>query len=121
MKKIISKECRGNNFILFITVYKIGNDFLLTVFNENDHLGGVGIGSFDEKSSRAYSSVFSYPGHRDDILAKDIAQQAAKKLKQNTCAIVGIHIPGIDPQTIDKIISKAQDEIDILLEEIKNQ
>jgi hypothetical protein len=118
MKKIISKECCGDNFTLSIDVYTIGNDVLFTVFNENEHLGGMGVGSYDEKSKRAYSSVISYPGHRDDMLAKYIAQQAAKKWKQNTCAIVGIHIPDIDPQTIKKIVIRVQEEIDSLLDEI---
>jgi hypothetical protein len=120
MKKIISKKCREDKFVLYITAYSIGDDFLFTVFNQNEHLGGIGVGSFDEKSTRAYSSVISYPGHRDDVLAKHIAQQAAKKLKQNTCAIVGIHIPDIDSQTIDKIINRVQNEIASLLEEINN-
>jgi hypothetical protein len=121
MRNILSKKIHEEDFELMLDVYVLGNDLLFTVFNENGHLGGVAMGSYDERSSRAYSSVFCYPGHRDDLLAKHIAQRAAKRTKRNTCAIVGIHIESIDRKTIDAVIQRVHREIEIVLEEIGRQ
>jgi hypothetical protein len=112
LEKILSREIRQDEFNLWIDVYKVGEGLFVTLFNENEHLGGIGMGMFHEGEKRAYSSAFSYPGHRDDEVAKYAAHQVAKATKRNTCALAGIHLDRISGSVIDKIMACVKNEVD---------
>lgn len=119
MYKILAHEIKSKEFNIWITFYQVGEDIIITIFNENMHLGAVSSGMYDERHGRAYSSVLTYPGHRDDDIAKEVARQTASETKRNVCAITGIHIDGIKKETINNIMKYIKDEFIALLEQLK--
>jgi hypothetical protein len=121
MYKILAHEIKSKEFNIWITFYQVGEDIIITIFNENMHLGAVSSGMYDERHGRAYSSVLTYPGHRDDDIAKEVARQAAKITKRNVCAIAGIHIEGIMKDTIDNIMKYIREEVPTLLDQLKDR
>jgi hypothetical protein len=90
---------------------KIGDDYLLTLTGGREHVGAVAIGSFDEKSQRASSSVITMPGHREEQLALAGARQVSRATKKITVFIAGIHQDNISPEEIKDIVSASEEMI----------
>lgn len=77
-----------------------GEDLILMVAGgTRDHIGAVAIAEPDALDS-ATASIFSFPGHREDLLAREAALKLAREKKCRVVAAVGIHI---DNATRDEI------------------
>ena len=98
-----------------LTVWKIGNDILTCVYNENIHLGAVALSQFDDKSQRVSTSTITVLGHKDDVVAQRASYVVCKSTKRTVCAIAGIHIDNITEKEIAKILLN----VDELVEEFK--
>ena len=90
---------------LVLDAKKLGDDYLLTLTGGKEHAGAVAVGSFDEKSQRASSSVISLPGHREEQIALQGARHVSKATRQTTVFIVGIHLDDITPEEIRDTVS----------------
>ncbi len=53
--------------------------------------------------------------HREDILAKQVAQKIQKRLNVTTTCLCGIHIPHISKQEIDLVYKKADELVNAFL------
>ena len=90
---------------LILDAKKLGDDYLLTLTGGKEHAGAVAVGTFDEKSQRASSSVISLPGHREEQIALQGARHVSKATRQTTVFIVGIHLDDISPEEIRDMVS----------------
>jgi hypothetical protein len=102
-------------------VKEIGQDLLVAIWGgERPHIGAVAVGqprpSLRDKSMRsATASVFCYPGHKDDIIAKEAAEKISAALNRNCIVTVGIHWDAIDEAGISTIIENSRDLIKMIL------
>jgi len=107
-------------FEVFARVFELGPDCLVILWGgTRPHVGAIGMAQVrpslrDPKKRAATSSVFSFVGHKEDIVAKMMSEELAKRLGRNTIVAAGIHWDDLTDAEI-KIITKLCQSI---LEEI---
>ena len=108
-------------------VKKIGQDLLVAMWGGvRPHIGAVAIAqprpSLKDQSLRsATASVFCYPGHKDDIVAKEAAVKISSALNTNVTVMAGIHWDDIDEEGIKAVIKNSRQLITMIIEEIATQ
>ena len=85
----------------------MGDDLIVSICNENAHIGAVAVGEYHAESQRTSVSVITRPGHKDDIIAREAAKLISNAGKRPVCVIAGIHLDNITPDEISKIIENA--------------
>ena len=86
----------------------MGSDLVVSIYNENAHIGAVAIGEYDYKKQRASVSVITRLGHKDDVIAQQAAKVISKASKKPVCVIAGIHLDNITQDEIDKILTNSE-------------
>ena len=89
-------EAEGR-FEVFAKVFEIGPDCLVILWGgTRPHIGAVGMAQVrpslrDPNKRAASSSVFTFVGHKEDMAAKMMSEELAKRLGRNTVVSAGIH------------------------------
>jgi hypothetical protein len=107
-----------------LTTKSIGNDLVVHLFNEQEHIGAVALADYSHKDNRPSISIMTRLGHKDDSVAYSAAYQLCKRLKQPVCVIAGIHLDNITEKEIAEIMgncSKLVDKLVSVLISPKNQ
>lgn len=92
----------------------VGDDLLVVLSGgTRPHIGAVGLAeprpSLQEPSlTSATSSVFTFPGHREDDLAKQQAEQLARQLGRKVVVVAGMHWDELPAQAIPKVLALCQ-------------
>lgn len=74
-------------------IHRIGRDTVLLVMGgEKPHAGCVVTCEPDKASGSVASSVHSFAGHREEQVARPIAEAVCRKLKAKVVCICGIHV-----------------------------
>lgn len=114
-------EGKGH-YRVFCDVSLIGSDLVVRVYGgEKPHVGAVAIGiprpslANDTKVS-ASVSVITLTGHKEDELAKNVAEKLSAVSNRVTVVTVGIHIDNITSSGIKTIESN----FDMLLNKLLN-
>jgi hypothetical protein len=90
-------------------VQEVGPDILVSIWGgTRPHIGAVGMAVprpslNNPKKWSATSSTFTFIGHKEDTLAKEISERLATRLRKNVVVTAGLHWNSITPQEI-KII-----------------
>ncbi len=95
-----------------ISAFYQGNGLVVCIFNANAHIGAVALADYDHKEGRAFSSVMTLTGHRDDEVAKKQAHIIARHTKKPVCVIAGIHLDDITRDEIEQIMENAAHLVD---------
>lgn len=91
---------------------------------DRPHVGAVGLG-VPRPSRRqpgrtsATSSVLTVTGHRDDELAKPLAELAASRLGQVVVVVVGLHVNDATAEDIARLSENAWQAAERLLQSIE--
>ena len=99
----------SGEFRVIARVLALGPDCLVTVWGgTRPHVGAVGMAQFrpslrDPQEPAATSSVFTYAGHKEDMLAKSMSEELAERLERNTVVVAGMHWDGLTDADIDTI------------------
>jgi F420-0:gamma-glutamyl ligase len=93
---------RGRTKIV-LSARDMGKDVVITIFNENAHIGAVAIAEYSLNEKRASTSVITRLGHKDDVIAQKAAYAITKNTKGTTCVIAGIHLDNITRAEITEI------------------
>jgi hypothetical protein len=105
-------------------VKKIGEDLLVVIWGgERPHIGAVAIAQprpslRDHLRTSATASVFCYPGHKDDIIAKEAAERISSVLNMNATVTVGMHWEGINEEGIKVAIANSRELVEMIIERI---
>lgn len=94
----------------------MGSDLVVSIYNENAHVGAVAVGEYDHEQERASVSVITRLGHKDDAIAQKAAHLISKSIKKPVCVIAGVHLDNITQEEIDKILTNTK----IAIEEFIN-
>jgi hypothetical protein len=87
-----------------LSASSMGDDLVISISNQNAHIGAVAIGEYDHQHGRASASVITRLGHKDDIIALKAANTISKDTKKTVCVIAGVHIDNITKEEIEKIL-----------------
>ena len=98
---------------------------------EVPHIGAIAIavprpGLKDPSQVSATTSVFLLVGHKDDALAKPLADRMARALRQPVVVAAGVHLgaPGTytaSPEEIEKVIKTNETLADELIRRLSNE
>lgn len=91
-----------------LSAYRMGDGFIISIFNENAHIGAVAVGEYDLKEKRVSCSVLTRLGHKDDAVAYQAAHAVSKCTKKPVCVVAGIHLDKITESEIDSILKNAK-------------
>lgn len=107
-------------FEVFAKVFELGPDCLVILWGgTRPHVGAVGLAQArpslrDPTQRAATSSVFTFVGHKEDMVAKMMSEELAKRLGKNVVVSAGIHWDNLtDPEikTITKLCQSILDDI----------
>jgi hypothetical protein len=98
-----------------------GEDLLILVTGgQRPHLGAVAMAAprpslADPGAVSATTTVFCYPGHKEDELAKALAQRLASALNVKVTVAAGAHWDGLSGEDIAQVRANALDLGELLL------
>jgi gallate decarboxylase subunit D len=110
-------------FEVVALVYELDIDCLVILYGgTRPHIGAVGLGQVrpslkDPEAISATSSVFTYVGHKEDVVAKAVSEELTRRLGRNTVVVAGIHWDGLTEEDIGTI----RDVCRTLTDEIVNE
>jgi gallate decarboxylase subunit D len=101
-------ESQGN-LMISADVVTMGPDLLVTLYGGLMHIGAVAIGQprpslHDPGMTSATSSVFTFLGHKEDGIAKSMAEGLAGSLNRKTVVVAGLHWEGLSSGEIATIL-----------------
>jgi gallate decarboxylase subunit D len=85
----------------------MGIENVVSIYNENPHIGAVALGEYDTENERSSVSLITRLGHKDDSLAQKAAYLISKRLKRPVCVIAGVHVDNITGAEIAKILENS--------------
>ncbi len=99
---------KKGNLEVFGQVNVLGDDLLVILFGGVEHIGAVGMAQprpslSDPEKSAATSTVFTYIGHKEDIIVKAASEALAKNLNRKTVVAAGIHWDDLKPEDIENV------------------
>lgn len=106
---------------------KSGDDLTIIIYGgEKPHIGAVAV-SIPRPSLKkveitsASTSVFTLIGHKEDDLAKKIADDIAKITQRTTVVIAGLHINEANSQDIDILVRNTENLVSRLSNTFKDK
>lgn len=110
-------------FEIIAQVILLGSDIVVVVSGGKEHIGAIGVAQprqsrKDKNKISSTSSVFTFLGHKEDIIVKAMSEGLSSSLNRNVVVIAGIHWDNIQPQHIDKIIFLCKRVEERIIEEI---
>jgi len=110
-----------------ISAVPIGNDLVVMVCGgEKPHVGAVAVSIHrpslkNPELTSATTSVFTLVGHKEDELAKVMAQKIASTLRKNVILTAGIHIDDISDEGIKIIETNCRILLESLISHYLNE
>jgi gallate decarboxylase subunit D len=122
-KGVTLSETRGS-FEVFARAEWIGMDLLVTVWGGVAHIGALGVAAprpslRDPMEVSATSSVFTFPGHKEDIPAKMLSEALSAGLNRKTVVVAGIHWDNAQPEDLRLIMEACETLKDRILEALR--
>ncbi len=114
-----------NAYNLEAFVKKIGNDLLVSIWGgEIPHIGAVAVAqprpSLKDSGKRSSTaSVFCYPGHKEDAIAKEAAERLSAALNANVTVTAGAHWDKIDEPGIEAVIGNSRRLMAMIIKKIE--
>jgi hypothetical protein len=103
----------------------IGEDLLVYIWGgERPHIGAVAMAEprpslADPEVTSASSSVFTYLGHKEDVLAKQAAESLAAALGAKVVVTAGIHWDDLDQAAIETVLDNSRQLLSRLAAKLK--
>ncbi len=111
---------RQGKFKVSAAIYEMGPDILVAVWGGTyPHVGAVGMAQprqslKDPEETSATSSVFTFAGHKEDLLVKPLAEELARRLNRNAVVTAGIHWDKLaenEIKTVQELCSELPEKI----------
>jgi hypothetical protein len=99
---------KRDRFEVIAQVCVLGNDVLVILYGGREHVGAAAMaqprpGISDPRQIGATSSVFTYVGHKEDIIAKSMSEELARNLNKKVVVVAGIHWDNLSLEEIRSI------------------
>ena len=112
-------------FPLRLRCLRMGEDLcLLLSGGEAEHIGALAVAQprpsrADPARTSATASVLALPGHKEDLLARELALQVASALNVAACVVCGVHLRNPAPGMLEEVIAASRGLVDAFLEEMQ--
>ncbi len=118
MRRYYEKSVCGTT--LHCEVIEMGRDYTVCLWDEaGGHVGSVCLSaarpSLTGKGISATTSVLNCLGHKEEVVAREIAEAVAT---QKNCTVVcscGLHLDGISPEMIGEILKACRELKEMIL------
>lgn len=107
----VSVSSADDSYKLEAEAVRIGADILVYVWGgDRPHIGSVAAAQprpslKNPSQTSATASVLNYVGHKEDIVAKEIAEMLAASLETNVVVTAGIHWDNLTPEGVKLVVS----------------
>lgn len=101
-----------------LSAFPMGSDLVVSIYNENAHLGALALAEYDHKEQRVSCSLLTRLGHKDDVVAQKAAYLISKHTHQPSCVIAGIHLDNISRQEMEQILENSRRLVDEFISQI---
>jgi len=104
---------------------RMGEDLCLTLSGgEQEHIGAVAVAQprpslADPTRTSATASVITLPGHKEDMLARELALKVAATLNVAACVVCGIHVRHPTPAMLEELLAASRELVDAFLAEMQ--
>lgn len=121
LEKIIGR------IVLQMQAVPMGKDLSVTLCGgDRGHIGAVALGIprpsiADTTRMSSTVSVLAIPGHKEDQLARTMAQKLASALNATVCVSCGIHIEHAESREITDIVDAALAMTEEIIQQLKLQ
>ena len=93
--RVLRFSAKRGRFRIFARVDEMGEDLLVTIWGGVVHIGAVAMAAprpslRDPRRTSATSSVFTFPGHKEDVTVKMISEMLSATLGE-AVVVAGIH------------------------------
>jgi hypothetical protein len=118
-------ETTQGEYDLEAHVRAVGEDLLVVVTGgERPHIGAVAMAQprpslKDPRRTSATASVFCYVGHKEDELAKQVAERLAAAFRTRVVVTAGIHWDNLSEEGVRKVLQHGRILEDLLVERIR--
>ena len=112
--KTASYSAKNGRFLIEALVQEIGADLLVSIWGgTRPHIGAVGMAVprpslRDSSRWSATSSNFTFTGHKEDLLVKEVSEAIAASLHKNVVVTAGIHWDDLNPRELVMVQNLAQ-------------
>ena len=115
-------EVDESGFRIQASLQRLGSDYLFSIWGGAAHIGAVAMAQSrpslaDPNRLSASASVFCYVGHKEDDLAKKVAEQLAAALDAKVVVVAGIHWDDLKPQGIEQIVKNVYALVDRVVQQ----
>jgi len=94
-----------------VTAYvdRVGDDLLVLLSGGKAHVGAVGIAQArpslsDPSQTSSTGSVITLPGHKEDTIAKHLAERLSAKLGCGVVVVAGMHWEGLSQEGSERVL-----------------
>ena len=115
------------SYCVSLRAFALTNGIIVHITGGDEpHIGGVAVGlprpsTQDPSRVTANVSVISILGHKDDELARPIADRLVRELNSIIVVIAGVHIHQANQTDIERIIDNTNLAVEEFLRQIKTQ
>jgi hypothetical protein len=119
----IAVTSREGDFEVSAYVAFIGEDLLVVVRGGVAHIGAVGMATprpslSDPVKRGATSSVFTFVGHKEDLVVKMLSEELSKIFNRKVVVVAGIHWDGLKKEEIRTVVGLCERLKDRIVEEV---
>lgn len=113
--KHLSVRTQGPDYVVEAEAVRVGPDILVYVWGgERPHIGAVAAAQprpslADPSKTSATASVLSYVGHKEDGVAKEMAEAISARFNTNAVVTAGIHWDNLPPDGIQIIVDRCRE------------
>lgn len=109
VERLLLTEGRGL-LAIEAEVVPLDRDLLVILRGGRPHIGAIGVGVprpglRNPKAVSASSSVLTFPGHKEDDIAKSMAQRLAAALDKKVVVIAGMHWDDLRDDQIAAVVA----------------
>jgi len=122
MTERLSVRTAEADYVVEAEAVRIGPDILVYVWGgERPHIGAVAAAQprpslADPAVTSATASVLAYVGHKEDDVAKRMAEAIAARLNANTVVTAGIHWDNLPADGVRIVVERCREITDRLIE-----
>ena len=122
MTERISVRTSEADYVVEAEAVRIGPDILVCVWGgERPHIGAVAAAQprpslADPEVTSATASVLTYVGHKEDDVAKRMAEAIAARCNTNTVVTAGIHWDDLPADGVRTVVERCREITEKLIE-----
>ncbi len=116
----------SGSFRISAGLHWMGDDLAVVLEGGAAHIGAIGVAqprpSFsDPARMSATSSVYTFLGHKEDDIARAMAQELARKLECRVVVLAGLHWDKITGEGIGEVVLMCRNLTERIIEEAQKK